>query len=102
MKCTWEDISTPDANNWRRVRCKRCKGEASSPYPHQKIRGVCFAWPFPGEWGYMAELLLAACCIRKRGYLWLKTLLGLSPKCGCDKRAEALNALGSSLAPPRE
>lgn len=60
----------------------------------------CWAWPHLHEWGHWLTLILAACFIRKSDYLWLKAKLGLTPKCGCDQRAESLNRLGEAVVGP--
>ena len=57
----------------------------------------CFAYPLANELGHWLTLLLEACWIRKRDYLWLKAKLGLGPKCGCGARAEKLNTWGATI-----
>ena len=56
---------------------------------------MCSAYPEWSELGHWLTLILAACFIRKRDYLWLKRKLGLAPKCGCGEREASLNRVGA-------
>lgn len=94
----------PDCANdrgWPRNTCLRCGKVRHAPDHFSKWKGDpqwCKAWPFWWEIGCWLTLTLAAVFIFKDGYVWMKRMLGLSPKCGCAKREKALDKLGASVA----
>jgi hypothetical protein len=99
MNCLFaEDGESDQVCGWHKYRCERCGRIGHSPYGIGKVTGPdCAAWPFRLELGHWLTLLLKACWIRKRDYLWLKSKLGLAPKCGCGDRERKLNRWGSWL-----
>lgn len=100
MNCDWQEIETPDARGWRRVRCSRCGlSTAPTPSPLDNIFSQCKAAPFeptpsppPLAEPEIDELMGEAdkTLIGSR----LKELfaaIGFPPCGGCDQRAEWLN-----------
>lgn len=73
--------------------CQRCGDVGHFLNGITWVSTLCPAWPRPHELGNWLELLLAACFIRKSGYVRLKRLLGFKAACGCDKRQHWLNRL---------
>lgn len=107
MKCNLKFTGERDGRGWVKYVCQRCRRKLDwTPDGPEGVRGNtpsirCKGWPLSHEFGHWLALLLSAVGLRKRDYLWLKSKLGMKPKCGCDKREEALNNLGRSLAAPR-
>lgn len=98
MKCKLtHDPALTDENGWPANICQRCGRVIHSPHHPSLWRGddvLCYAWPFWHELGHWLSLLLAAVGLNPRRYVWLKTKLGLHPKCGCGQREAALNTWG--------
>ncbi len=100
MNCAFEPIDEYRPDGRQKVRCKRCGHVGSLPRtgnPADNLR-TCRAWPEGHELGFWSALVLEALTgLNKLRYLWFKEKLGLTPDCGCAKREEQLNTLGTLL-----
>jgi len=99
IRCVWEFTEArPDASGWREVRCQRCGYSRFTPYGLDRNHGNCQAWPFAHEIGYWCWLIFKAIGLDVETWSWLLRKLGLVKSCGCQKRAEAMNAFGQRIA----
>lgn len=99
MKCKW--ILDGERHGMPHIKCARngCVWEGTvKRWPMPVVGPSCVGTPERHELGAWAEIILGVFKINKAGYLWLKTRLGLQPKCGCEQRQDWLNRLGQRIA----
>jgi hypothetical protein len=99
MRCLWEDVpDSQDHRGWRRVRCTRtgCRQLMGlTPHPHDRIDYPCRGLPLPWELGHWLTIFLGMWGISERGMEWWMSKFGIKAKCGCSRRRQALNTIGS-------
>jgi hypothetical protein len=100
MNCLWKDVDgSADARGWRRVQCTRtgCRRllKGLTPHPHDRIDAKCKGLPFSWEWGHWFTIWLGMWGFSERGLDWWMSRLSIKAKCGCSRRRQALNTIGS-------
>jgi hypothetical protein len=101
MNCLWQDVpGSQDQRGWRKVQCQRpgCKQVMGlTPHPHERINYPCRGIPLPWELGHWLTIALGMWGINERGLDWWMSRLGISAKCGCSRRRQALDTIGSRI-----
>lgn len=95
MKCDFENAEEPNAEGYRRVRCKRCAflSPAATMQPLEKCHREC---DMIGIGDYVAHGL-SAFGITKERVAWVRGMFGGTGCGGCPERQEALNEVGKKL-----
>jgi hypothetical protein len=99
MNCLWEHLDDPSG-----LRTYRC-GRPTCPLHKKRIRipassirlepHRCTGIPLQHEWGNWLSIWLGLFGITDAGVAWWLARLRIPFRCGCKKRATALNTLGS-------
>lgn len=101
MNCRWKQTSEQDGVSVYRCTRYGCRFRhrkvVCSRNSESNVHCECNGVPSLSEFGNWIALILEAFFIAKHSWLRLKTLFGFKPVCGCQKREEALNTIGSRI-----